>query len=135
MATPSEQSKSPALLNALRIAMVVQLLVGIALWTGHGYALRNFHMAVGMLFVLLLWTIAIRAFARRHRVPLAVFALVWGLVIPALGMMQQRLLIGDLHWIVRLLHLAVGVAAMPMAGLLSAPTPTSHHVSATRTAA
>jgi len=38
----------------------------------------------------------------------------------ALGMTQQRILIGDLHWIIRVLHLVVGIAAMPIAERLVA---------------
>jgi hypothetical protein len=118
MATQDTGKIPRVLLVLLRIGAAVQLVVGITLWTGHGYALRSFHMATGVVFVLLLWAIAGLALARRRRVGLALFALAWGLVIPAFGMAQQGLLIGDLHWIVRTLHLLIGLAAMPMAALL-----------------
>jgi hypothetical protein len=48
-----------------------------------------------------------------------VFALLWGVIVVAVGVTQQQLLPGDLHWIVQLLHLAIGLAAMPIAALLS----------------
>jgi hypothetical protein len=99
----------------MRVTMGLQVAVGIALWTGHWYSLVNLHMAVGALFVLMLWGIAGIAIAHRQSVGLAAFAFVWGLVIVAFGMTQQRILPGDLHWIVRVMHLVVGFAAMPIA--------------------
>lgn len=104
-----------ALLVGMRVAMGLQVAVGIALWTGHWYSLVNLHMAIGALFVLMLWGIAGIAIAHRQSVGLAAFAFVWGLVIVAFGMTQQRILPGDLHWIVRVMHLVVGLAAMPIA--------------------
>jgi hypothetical protein len=44
-----------------------------------------------------------------------VFGILWGLAIAGLGFMQQGILVGDLHWIIRVLHLVIGVAAMPIA--------------------
>ena len=41
------------------------------------------------------------------------------MAVAALGMTQQRLLPGDLHWIIRVLHLVVGVASMPLAAMLT----------------
>jgi hypothetical protein len=107
------------LLIGMRVAMGLQVAVGIALWTGHLYSLVNLHMAIGSLFVLMLWAIAGLAIARHQSVGLAMFAIVWGLVIAAFGMMQQGILPGDLHWIVRVMHLAIGFAAMPIAERLA----------------
>ncbi|MEP6730928.1 MAG: hypothetical protein ABJE10_09830 [bacterium] len=107
------------LLILMQISGAVQVLVGLTLWSGHGFALRGLHMANGVLFVVLLWSIAIFALARRHRAGLAFFAILWGLVIPILGFTQQGILIGDYHWVIRVLHLVVSVAAMPMANLLA----------------
>jgi hypothetical protein len=73
-----------------------------------------------MIFVLLLWSIAVLALAQRRRVGLALLAILWGVVLAAVGFTQQRILPGDLHWIVRVLHLAIGLAAMPIAELLTA---------------
>jgi hypothetical protein len=70
-------------------------------------------------FVLLLWSIAIIALVQRRRVGLALLALLWGVVIVAVGVTQQSILPGDLHWIVRVLHLVIGIAAMPIGELLS----------------
>jgi len=111
---------SRSLLAVMRVAMAVQVIVGIGFWTGHWYGLVNLHMAIGMLYVLALWVIAGAAIAQKRATGLAVFAILWGIVIAAFGMMQQRILPGDLHWIIRVLHLAIGIAAMPLAERLAA---------------
>jgi hypothetical protein len=86
--------------------------------------LVDLHRMIGVLFVVSLWIIAIIALAQRRAPGLAVFGILWGLVVAGLGFMQQGILIGDLHWIIRVLHLAIGVAAMPIAEKLVA-TPSS----------
>ena len=110
------------LLMLLRVLAAIQIVVGIGFWTGHWFGLRPLHMAVGALFVVLLWIIAGFAIAARRAVGLAVFAIVWGLVLAGFGMAQQGLLVGDLHWIIRVVHLAMAIAAMPVAEqLMRAP--------------
>jgi hypothetical protein len=99
----------------MRVAMALLVILGIGFWTGHWRGLVNLHMMIGILFVLCLWIISGAAIAQKKQTGLAAFGLLWGLVIVALGMTQTRLLVGDLHWIVRVLHLAVGIAALPIA--------------------
>ena len=106
---------SSGLLMFMRLAMLAQLIVGIGLWTGHLFSLVDVHRTIGVLFVVSLWIIAIIALVQRRSPGLAAFAILWGLLVAALGFMQQGILIGDLHWIIRVLHLAIGVAAMPIA--------------------
>ena len=110
------------LLMFMRIGALVQVTVGIALWTGNWYGLVNVHRTVGVLFVLALWTIAVIALAQRRSAGLAAFAIFWGLLVAALGFMQQGILIGDYHWVVRVLHLVIGMASLPIAERL-APKP------------
>jgi len=110
------------LLMFMRIAALVQVVVGIGLWTGHLYAFVDVHRTIGMLFVLALWGIAAIALVQRRAAGLAAFAVVWGVVVAAVGFTQQQLLSGDLHWIVRVLHLVIAMASMPIAERL-APKP------------
>jgi hypothetical protein len=42
-------------------------------------------------------------------------AIAWGLFVVVLGVMQGAILQGDLHWIVQVAHLLVGMVAMGMA--------------------
>ena len=99
----------------MRVTMALQVILGIGFWTGRWGGLVNLHMMIGLLFVLSFWIIAGAAIAQKQQAGLAAFAFLWGIVIVAFGMTQTRLLVGDLHWIVRVLHLAVGIAALPIA--------------------
>ena len=110
---------SGILIMFMRAAMAFQVIVGIAFWTGNWSGLRNLHMAVGALFVLALWVIAGIAISQRRSGKLAAIAFIWGAVVVGFGMAQQSILVGDLHWIVRVIHLAIGIASMPIAERLA----------------
>ena len=103
------------LLMFMRIAALVQVIVGIGLWTGHLYSLVDVHRTVGVLFVVALWGIAAIALVQRRATGLAAFAVMWGVVVAALGFTQQLLVPGDLHWIVRVAHVVIALASMPIA--------------------
>ena len=114
---------SKSLMMFMRIEMLLQIIVGIGLWTGHFYSLVNVHRAIGVLFVLALWTIAVIAMVQRRNVGLAAFGIAWGVLVAGLGFSQQGILMGDLHWVVRVLHLVIGVASMPIAEKLVVAEP------------
>ena len=105
----------------MRAAAAVQVILGIGFWTGNWTGLVNIHMLIGVLFVLSLWVIAGMALSQRRAVGLAVFAIVWGVVVAGLGMSQRGILVGDLHWVIRVIHLVISLLAMPMAERLAAP--------------
>jgi hypothetical protein len=43
----------------------------------------------------------------------------WGIVVPAFGIVHPRLLPGPAHWVIRALHLLIGVIAMVIAAKLA----------------
>jgi len=97
---------------ALRGSGVLVLLLGLSLWSGRGYSLLNVHMLLGVIVVLALWTLAgLAAKAGAPPVQVAV-AVLWGFIVPALGMTQTQFFPGSGHWVVRLIHLLVGGAAI-----------------------
>jgi hypothetical protein len=102
----------------VRVAGTLQLLLGALFWTGHAYSFLPLHIISGVVIVLTLWTVAVLALVVRTRRGLALFGLVWGLALPAFGMVQATVLVGSMHWIVRVLHLIMGLAAMALAGML-----------------
>src|SRR4051812_7081362 len=102
----------------VRIAGTLQLVSGALFWTGHAYTLLPLHIISGTLIVLTLWMVAVLALITRTRRGLAVFGLVWGLALLAFGLEQAAVLVGPMHWIVRLVHLLMGLAAMALAGTL-----------------
>jgi hypothetical protein len=103
----------------VRVAGVVQLLLGLAFWTGNALGLVELHMLNGILLVLALWTQA--ALAHRAGVPgrLVAGAFVWGLIVVALGLGQRELLPGSAHVVIEVLHLLVGLVALDLAETLA----------------
>jgi len=109
------------LIILIRILALVLIVLGFGFWSGHWVGLVPLHRMLGVVFVLTLWAIAIAALVNGHpRRGLASFAIVWGVVIAALGMAQQRILLGEYHWIVRIVHLGVAMYAMHLVGVLTA---------------
>ena len=102
----------------VRVAGIVQLVLGAFFWTGHAYTLLPLHIVSGALIVLTLWMVAVLALITRTRRGLALFGLLWGLALPAFGLRQAAVLAGSMHWIVRVVHLLMGLAAMAIAGTL-----------------
>ena len=102
----------------VRVAGSLQLLLGALFWTGHACSFLPLHIVSGGVIVLTLWTVAVLALVVRTRRGLALFGLLWGLALPAFEMVQASLLVGSMHWIVRVVHLLMGLAAMGVAGTL-----------------
>ena len=103
----------------VRVVGLAMIVLGVLFWTRTALNLLTLHMWLGFGLVLLLWALA--GFAARAGADwrLVALAVVWGLVVPALGMTQNRLLPGGLHWLIQVLHLAVGLAALGIAESLA----------------
>ena len=105
---------APVLLTQIvaRVVAVVQVALGIVVWTGHGDSLIPVHVAVGLLLVADLWAAVALGLRSGAPVGLAVLALVWSVGMPAFGLVQANVLSGDLHVLVQAAHLVVGLAAV-----------------------
>ena len=99
----------------IRLLAVVQITLGALFWTGNAFTLLPLHMLSGLLLVLSIWVLAGLALRSGVQFGLPVLALVWGVLVIALGVTQDSLLTGDLHWIIQVLHLLVGLAAVGQA--------------------
>jgi hypothetical protein len=110
---------SPTLVTQIvgRAVAVVQVVLGIIVWTGHGDSLIGIHIAVGLLLVVDLWAAIALGLRSGAPIGLAVVALAWSVGMPVFGLVQTNLLPGGLHVAVQILHLAVGLAAV---GLIEA---------------
>ena len=104
----------------VRVTFVVQLVLGVLFWTGNALDLVPLHQTIGFLLVFGLWTLAALAARAGVRPPLVALAAVWGLIVPVLGLSQDRLLVGSAHWLIEVLHLLVGVGAIGLAENLAA---------------
>jgi hypothetical protein len=106
-------------LKIVKIAAIVQLVLGIAFWTGHAYPLVPLHIVIGLALVLALSTISVVAFIARVRPPMAVFGLIWAVALAAFGARQAMILIGPLHWVVRVIHLIMAISAVRIGEMLA----------------
>ena len=103
----------------VRVCGVIQIVLGILFWTNNALALIPVHMLNGMIIVLLLWLLAaLAAFSGVSWRTIALSA-VGGFVVIVLGFNQARILPGDLHLVIEVLHLLVGLAALGMADALA----------------
>lgn len=99
---------------------LIQIVLGLLFWTGHADALVKVHIAIGLILVFSLWGLAGLA-ARAGVTPgLVWLAAIWGLIVPVLGLTQTRLLPGGTHWVIQVLHLLVGLAAIGLGQILAA---------------
>jgi hypothetical protein len=99
----------------LRLTGTILIVLGVLFWTGHALTLVPAHIAIGLLFVVALWAVA--AIGARERVGFALVSRVaiWGALIVWFGMMQTQLLLGPYHWMIRVLHLVVGLIGFGLA--------------------
>jgi hypothetical protein len=104
----------------LRLTGLTQIVIGVLIWAGHGDALLQGHMGVGVLFVLSLLCLAVLGLTTRVSVGLAVRAAVWGIVVLWFGIVQTRMWPGQLHVYVRVAHLLIGLVAIGVGEALAA---------------
>ena len=103
----------------LRVLGLVMIMLGLLFWTGNALNLIGLHMLLGITLVILLWALAIMAARSGVSLRLVALGSLWGLVVIVLGITQNRLLPGDFHWVIRVLHLLVGIAALGIAERLA----------------
>jgi hypothetical protein len=96
----------------LRIAGAAAIALGLAFWSGRLYALLHVHVALGVAVVVALWTLSVVAVVRGGMTGQAALLFVLGLAVLAVGMSQTSLLPGPQHWVIRAVHLALGVIAL-----------------------
>jgi len=105
--------KTASILMAVtRVIGPILILLGILFWTGTAYQLLTLHIGLGFLLVLILWAMAVLAMRAGANRGMVAFAIAWGVLMPWFGMTQANLFPGPYHWVIRVLHLAVGLVAM-----------------------
>jgi hypothetical protein len=103
----------------VRIAGLVQIVLGVLFWTGNALTLVPVHMLVGMIVVLGLWTLAVLAGRSGLHPGHVALAVVWGVLLPVVGVTQGSILPGSLHWIIQVVHLLLGLGALRLAETLA----------------
>ena len=109
------RSTITAIQMAIRAVGVVQIVLGLAFWTGNALGLVDLHQLLGILLVLGLWTQA--ALAYRAGVPagMVTASAVYGLIVVVVGLTQRELLPGSAHWVIQVVHLLLGLGLLGLA--------------------
>jgi uncharacterized membrane protein HdeD (DUF308 family) len=96
----------------VRITGVLQLILGLLIWAENMNNLIGIHTLIGLVFVVSLWVLA--AVSTRAGIPISLAGGVatLGLIALVFGMVQTSLLPGSSHWIIQVLHLLIGMAAV-----------------------
>jgi len=104
----------------IRLAWLILLGLGALIWTGRGQSLTSIHTAIGIAFVLALWAVAYLGTRGGAAPSLVAIVALWGVIALVLGLTQTGIMTGRSHWIVRVLHLLVGIVAIGLAEALGA---------------
>ncbi len=113
-----------------RMALVVTMGLGLVFWLAQLFAwsgilvflaqigFANIHEGFGSIGVLGLLILGIVAlFARGGRLS-GVGSILYAFLVPALGLTQALILVGNLHWLIQAVHLLVGIGAMILLRML-----------------
>ncbi len=103
----------------LRIAFLLALAIGVALWTGHGFTLLRFHMWLGFLAAFDLLALVVYGFLSRINPALPIIALLWAIALPVIGIAQMKIMLGPNHWVIEVVHLILGLGAIGLGEALS----------------
>ncbi|HEY1293524.1 MAG TPA: hypothetical protein VGJ60_10610 [Chloroflexota bacterium] len=116
----------------VRVAGLLALILGLFFWTGDAPpALIPLHMLLGTLMVLALWILAATASQNGAQMGMVVGAAILGLLVLGLGFSQQNLMPGNSHWIVQVVHLLLGMAAIASGEMLCGQVRRAHMAEST----
>src|SRR5215212_7938705 len=98
------------------IAGLGALVLGLLIWFAEMNVVLPIHMIFGLIVTLGLLIVAIMAVFTSELRVLGIIGIIYALIIPIFGLTQFNLLVGDLHWLIRIAHLLVGIGAMALIG-------------------
>jgi hypothetical protein len=99
------------LLMIARLLGAILLVLGFCIWFGIANP-TGLHAALGSVFVLTGWVIALIALFALPKRGVALFALLLGGVVIWFGVAQTTFLKDSMHWVVRFTHLLLGLAML-----------------------
>jgi hypothetical protein len=103
----------------VRTLFVINLILGIAFWTGHeSGGVKLLHMGIGILFVAALWAIGVLYAFRTGSFGLQLGTFLLGLVIALFGLFQEQLLVGSAHVVIQIIHLLLALLGMGLAEMI-----------------
>ena len=110
----------PAASWAVRVGGLVAIALGLLIWVAPDLnaGIRPVHMLAGLTVAVGLLVLSLLAM-RGGSPGLPLVGLAWVVLLPAFGLSQETLLVGDLHFLVRVAHLLVGVVAIGLGEALA----------------
>jgi hypothetical protein len=96
-----------------RIAWLGAFILGLLFWIA-GIDLISLHMLFGLTLGLSMIALGIVLLFRSGVRLLGIVGIVYAIILPIFGLTQSRLLAGNLHWIIQLAHLLVGIGAIAL---------------------
>lgn len=106
----------------VRITFLIQIVLGFLFWGDKAKSLVPVHVVSGLILVISLWALTVAAARAGVERGLVIFAAVWGVIVIAVGASQTSILHGNVHWIIRVAHLLIGLAAIAIAEQLATKT-------------
>lgn len=94
-----------------RLIVGVELTLGMVIWFVHVSSV-NVHIALGLAITLILLVFSVIALMTSGMRRLGVIGILYTCLLPGLGLTQDTLLVGNLHWLVQVFHLLVGVGSV-----------------------
>ncbi|HEX7359415.1 MAG TPA: hypothetical protein VF283_02885 [Bryobacteraceae bacterium] len=104
----------------IRLVWLALIVLGALFWSGNALTLVTIHMDLGVIFVILLWIIAILALFARAGIALPIVAIIWGFIVAIYGMMMMHLVAGGNSWPAGVVHLLIGIVGIGFAEMLGA---------------
>jgi len=105
----------------LSLAGLLALILGLLFWTGSALNLVSLHMLLGFLAVGALWIVGVaQALTRSGSWIIAIVAIVVGALMVVLGLIQSSLMMGEFHWVIRIVHLLLGLLTIGMGHMAAA---------------
>jgi len=102
------------------IAGLLALVLGLSMWFAQTYVVLPLHMILGLIVTLGLLITSILALVTNGLRTLGVIGIIYAIIIPVFGLTQTGMLQGDLHWLIQVAHLLVGIGAMGLIGNIAA---------------
>ena len=100
------------------VAGLGALTLGLVFWVASMNVI-SIHMLFGLVVALSLLILGIVGVFTRGMRLLGALGIVYALLVPAFGVTQATLLVGNLHWLIQTAHLLVGLGALAFIGVLS----------------
>ena len=100
------------------VAGLGALTLGLLFWVA-GMNFISIHMLFGLVVAFSLLILGIVGVFTRGMRLMGALGIVYALLVPAFGVTQATLLVGNLHWLIQTAHLLVGLGALAFIGVLS----------------